>query len=390
MGEARSIRHPPGIREVAERLCHGDSRQVCLLWMVLITVLPGGCVVPRSFKQVQEPRNGVALNQRVCLVYSQRYQIDLAGAETLHPFDINKYARMYLQLVTDGLVRPEEVFVPAEVSHQDLLRVHTPDYLARLRQPACLARYLESGFVTLMLPSAADAGILRPFRYATGGTILAARLAMQHGIAVNLGGGYHHAEPDRGGGFCIYADMPIAIRVLQAEGLIRRALVVDLDVHQGNGTARCVAADDAVFTFDMHEADIYPIPKETNDLDVPLPAGTGDREYLKTLSEHLPEVFDSARPDLVFLQAGVDVLDGDPLARLRLTPDGIVERDRLVFEAATRRKVPIVMVLGGGYSRGAWHVQYRSIRRVIEQYGRTGVTKPTSRPATVWERLYTK
>lgn len=335
-------------------------------------MLAAGCAAPESFRKVQQPRNGVPLNGRVCVVYSQRYQIHLGGFERLHSFDINKYAKIYLQLVTDGLIRPEDVYVPAEIGREDLLRVHTPDYLARLRQPAALARYLESGWVALMLPGVADAAILRPFRYATGGTVLAARLAVRYGVAVNLGGGYHHAEPDRGGGFCIYADMPIAIRVLQSEGLIRRALVVDLDAHQGNGTACCVAGDDHVFTFDMHEEDIYPFPKETNDLDIPLTAGMEDDEYLGLLSGHLLEVFDRARPEIVFLQAGVDVLAGDRLARLRLTPEGILERDRLVFDEAVRRKIPIVMVLGGGYSRQAWQVQYRSIRRVLGQHACRG------------------
>lgn len=355
-----------------------------------ITALIAGCGVPESFRLVQQPRNGIPLNDRVCLVYSQRYQIDLGGFESLHSFDINKYAKIYLQLVTDGLIRPEDVYVPAEIGREDLLRVHTPEYLARLRQPSALARYLESGWVVLMLPTVADAAILCPFRHATGGTVLAARLAVRHGIAVNLGGGYHHAEPDRGGGFCIYADMPIAIRILQSEGLIRRVLVVDLDAHQGNGTACCVAGDDRVFTFDMHEEDIYPFPKQTNDLDIPLTAGTNDDEYLKLLSAHLPDVFDRARPDIVFLQAGVDVLAGDRLARLRLTPEGIIERDRLVFDHAVRRKVPIVMVLGGGYSPQAWRIQYRSIRGVIGRYGAPGLPRATSRPATFAEKIYAR
>ncbi|MGQ9649795.1 MAG: histone deacetylase family protein [Phycisphaerae bacterium] len=355
--------------------------QTCRPYVIVLALaaLLAGCAAPEAFRRVQKPRNGEALNGRVCVVYSQRYQIDLGGFERLHSFDINKYAKIYLQLVTDGLIRPEDVYVPAEIGREDLLRVHTPEYLARLRQPAVLARWLESGWVVLMLPTVADAAILRPFRHATGGTVLAARLAVRHGIAVNLGGG-----------FCIYADMPIAIRVLQSEGLIRRALVVDLDAHQGNGTARCVAGDDHVFTFDMHENDIYPFPKETNDLDIALPAGTDDNEYLNLLSGHLPDVFERAKPDIVFLQAGADVLAGDRLARLRLTPEGIIERDRLVFDETVRRKVPIVMVLGGGYSPQAWRIQYRSIRRVIERHGATGSPQAASRPATFAEKMYVR
>jgi histone deacetylase 11 len=348
------------------------------------------CIPPASFKQVKSPRDGRPLNNRICLVYSQRYQINFAGLERLHPFDINKYSKIYLHLQTDGIIQPSDVFVPQPVSRHDLLLVHSPEYLRDLQDSAKIARYLEFGPLAIAPAAISDAAILRPFRYATGGTILAARLALQHGMAINLGGGYHHAEPDRGGGFCIYADMPIAIRVLMHEGAIHRALVVDLDVHQGNGTALCVAEDDRVFTFDMHESDIYPIPKQRNDLDVPLPAYTTDSGFLTVLRENLPRVFDVAQPDIVFFQAGVDGLEGDPLANFMLTEDGIIERDRAVFDEAQRRGIPIVMVLGGGYSEDAWRVQYHSIRNLIEHYGDRSATASPGRSATLSERLYTK
>lgn len=359
---------------------------------LILSVFSLACIPPRSFQRVKGAREGAALNQRVCIVYSQHYQINLAGLEKLHSFDINKYAKVYLQLVTDGLLRPEDVFVPEEISRADLLRVHTPDYLDNsLKQPALLARYLEFEAATIAPAGLTDLAVLSAFRRATGGTLLAARLALDHGIAINLGGGYHHAKPDAGGGFCIYADMPVAIRALQAEGRVARALIVDLDVHQGNGTAVCLAGDDSVFTFDMHEEDIYPFPKETDDLDVPLAAGLGDDEYLDLLARHLPRVFDQARPDIVFLQAGVDVLAGDRLGNLRLTPEGVLRRDGMVFDEAVRRGVPIVMVLGGGYGRNAWNVQYQSIRQVILRYGSAAGRPPyPSRRQTAKERVYTK
>ncbi len=359
-------------------------------------LLCSGCFAPRSFKQVKHPREGRPLNDEICIVYSQQYQIGMLGLEKLHPFDINKYARIYLQLVTEGLICPSCVFVPEPIGRDRLLTVHTPDYLDRLRDPACLAEYLEFGPLAFAPSARADLAILKPFRCATGGTLLAARLAVRYGKAINLGGGYHHAEPDRGGGFCIYADMPIAIRVLQAEGLIDRVLIIDLDVHQGNGTAVCVARDDRVFTFDVFEEDIYPIPKESNDLDVPMPAYTTDEELLAVLSENLPELFERARPDIVFLQAGVDGLAGDPLAHFQLTASGIVERDRRVFAEADRRGVPIVMTLGGGYSEGAWQAQLQSIRSLIKNYGmqhgdrgRSARHRAARRP-TIKERVYTK
>jgi len=344
---------------------------VYALVLAIVAVGSPSCVPPRSVKQVKQTREGRALGDRLCVVYSGRYQINFGGLEKLHPFDIQKYVKIYQQLVREGLLAPADVFVPEEASRAQLLTVHTPAYLRDLRDSAKLARYVEFGALSFSPTALNDAAMLQPFRFATGGTILAARLALKHGMAINLGGGYHHAEPDRGGGFCIYADMPIAIRVLQSEGLIRRALIVDVDVHQGNGTAKCIADDPDVFTLDLHERDIYPMPKEKNDLDVPLPAGTTDAEYLKVLAKHLPSAFDTARPDIVFVQAGVDGLAGDPLAHFELTAEGIRQRDAMIFAEAHRRGVPVVMVLGGGYSPQAWRVQFESIRSLIATYGTT-------------------
>lgn len=382
--------HP--IRVIRSPALHGVLRRACgAASIAMLVAIDAGCVPPRSFKQVRRPREGTVMNHRVSIVYSQQYQISFGGLERLHPFDINKYSRIYLQLVTDGLLRPEDVFVPGPATRDELLRAHSAGYLDSLQRPDLVAQYLEFGPAALAPAGLLDAAVLAPFRQATGGTILAARLALRHGIAVNLGGGYHHAEPNRGGGFCIYADMPIAIRTLQAEGRIRRALVVDLDAHQGNGTAECTRDDDSVFTFDMHEGDIYPIPKSQNDLDVPLPAGTDDETYLRTLADRLPSVFERARADIVFYQSGVDGLAEDPLTNLALSPDGIAKRDQLVFGETTKRGVPIVMVLGGGYSQAAWRVQYRTIRWVIETYGLSGHTRRAiPRRPTIDEKLYTK
>ena len=349
------------------------------------------CIPPASFKAVKSPRDGVPIGRRVAVVYSKHYQINLAGVEKLHPFDINKYARIYLQLQTEGLLRPADVFVPKPVTEREVLLVHTPAFLESLKDSANVARYLEAPAVRFVPAKLVDAGILSAFRHATGGTIEAARLAIKHGIAINLAGGYHHTKPDAGEGFNVYADLAIAIRVLQREGLVRRAMVVDLDVHQGNGTAVIFAGDDDVYTFSMHEDDIYPIPKAASDLDVELPAGTGDEAYLKELRRHLPPAFAAARPEIVFIQAGCDTLAGDPLARLKMTPDGIRRRDAIVVDACAQRGIPVVMTLGGGYSKNAWQAQYGSIARTIRKYGLADGPAPhPRRKPTGKERLYTK
>jgi histone deacetylase 11 len=343
------------------------------LWRVTavaaVACLTSCMMPPKAVKQVKRSREGRPLNDRVAVVYSMHYQVNLVGFERLHPFDINKYVRIYTQLVAGGLLTPEDVFVPTPIDQQDVLRVHSRRFLDSLNDSASVARYLEAPPLGIVAPKLLDLGMIEPFRWATGGTLLASRLSLLYGIGINIGGGYHHAKPDAGEGFCIYADMPIAIRVLQAEGKIRRALVIDLDVHQGNGTAVCLTGDDSTFTFSMHQGNIYPIPKATSDLDVELEPGMGDETFLGSLAERLPGLFEAARPHVVFLQAGCDTLAGDPLASLRMTEQGIVKRDAMVIDACVRRTIPVVMTLGGGYGPDAWHAQYASIRNIIETYG---------------------
>jgi len=366
-------------------------RRTTALAIAACLAAAAGCAPPpKSFKAVKTPRPGRAIGGTVAIVYSKHYQIHLAGLEKLHSFDINKYARIYVQLQKAGYLRPADVFVPRPITDEQIRRVHTEGFLRSLRKPAKLAGYLEVGALRLAPAALTDAGILSAFRHASGGTLLAGRLAVQHGVAINLGGGYHHATPDAGGGFNVYNDLAIAVRTLQAEDRIRRALIVDLDVHQGNGTAVCFEGDDSVYTFSMHEEDIYPIPKARSDRDVALPPGAGDRYVLRLLARHLPEVLREARPDVVFLQAGCDMLAGDPLARLQMTPLGIVRRDAMVIDACVRRAIPVAMTLGGGYSRTAWAAQYLSIRRTLDAHGLSGGRPYPARRATLGEKLYTK
>lgn len=309
------------------------------------------------------------MTAHVAIVYSGEYRVDLGGVEQLHAFDVNKYARIYEQLEADGLLAGRPAVAPEPVSDDDLRLVHSDVLLRSLDSSRHIAEYLEAPVLAMLPVSVLRDTILRSFRWATGGTILAGRLALGCGIAVNLGGGYHHAKPHRGEGFSIFNDIAVAVRRLRADGLFRRVLVVDLDVHQGNGTAVVFDGDDEVYTFSMHESDIYPVPKELSDLDVELPPGTGDEVYMAKLRETLPEVFEASRPEIVFLVAGCDTLEGDPLARLRMTEAGIVKRDAMVIDACVRRDIPVVMTLGGGYSADAWSAQYASVARTIRTYG---------------------
>lgn len=336
--------------------------------MVYLATCALGCT-NRFDAATASPRPGRPLGDgRAAVVYSSRYEIDLGGFEKLHSFDIHKYGRMARALVNDGYLTVEDLFVPGEVTRDELLLVHTPAYLETLHSPKAVGRYLESGVMSLLPSKALDEGVLRAFRCSTGGSIVAARQALVCGLGVNIGGGYHHAHPDHGEGFCIYADVPIAVRVLQREGLIRRVLLVDLDVHQGNGNAVCFRGDDDVFTFSIHEGDIYPRPKAQSDLDVELLPPVDDEQYMSALREHLPRVLGKSRPDLVVVLAGVDTHADDPLARFSMTADGIVERDAYAVGQARRFDIPVLYVTSGGYSKEAWRIQFSSIANLLELF----------------------
>ncbi|MCG8512375.1 MAG: histone deacetylase [Rhodospirillales bacterium] len=298
------------------------------------------------------------------IVYDPAYDIDLGGLEQQHAFDIHKYRHIH-----EALGDEVPVMSPTPLTDEQILRVHTEDFLKSLDDPVKVAQYLEAPLLAALPKEVIRDNVLAAFRHASGGTLLAAHEALEHGIGINLGGGYHHAYPDHGEGFCVFADMPIAVRVLQDEGVIERALVIDLDVHQGNGTAECLADDATTFTFSMHQGDIYPVPKATSDLDVELKGGMEDEAYLELLRSLLDDLSEKSQPDIVFFQAGCDVLKGDPLASLAMSQEGIVERDAMVMDACAARGVPVVMTLGGGYSENAWRVQHASIQRTIERYG---------------------
>lgn len=308
------------------------------------------------------------MQKRYAITYSDPYLIRLGGLEKLHPFDTHKYLRIHEGLVRDGMADTQTTHAPEPLSEGDLLRVHTRRYLDSLKSAAGVSEALEFPQIANLPPSVLADAVVTPHRTASGGTLLAARLASSgFPVSVNLGGGYHHAMPDRGEGFCLFADVPVAIRCLQAEGKIRRALVVNLDVHQGNGTAVIFSDDERVFTFSMHQRDIYPVPKALSDLDVELDAGTGDSEYLSLLSEHLPETFKLSDPEIVFFLAGCDVLADNPLAGLSLTERGVVERDWTVIDSCIRKNLPVVMTLAGGYSKDSWRVQHHSLRNILQR-----------------------
>jgi acetoin utilization deacetylase AcuC-like enzyme len=261
-----------------------------------------------------------------------------------HRFPMDKFGRVMRRLFDDGVVRAGQVRCPEPAPRAWLERAHSPDYVE-----AVLTQTLDAR-IERRIGLPITAGIAARAAAACGGTVLTARLALEHGLACNTAGGSHHAFADAGSGFCVFNDVAVAARLLLDEGRIGRALVVDLDVHQGDGTARIFEHDPRVVTFSMHCRTNFPAIKQQSDLDVALEPGTGDRAYLRKLEEVLPGLLARHRPDLVFYNAGVDPHQEDRLGRLALTDTGLAGRERLVLASCASRGIPVAGVLGGGYA----------------------------------------
>jgi len=286
-----------------------------------------------------------------------------------HRFPMDKF-RAVAQLIRDeGLLGDAEFYRPRPAPFEWVRMAHQADYVDRVFNadvPRAISR--EIGFE--IRPDIA----LRA-RCATGGTVLTGYLALEHGLACNTAGGSHHARWAHGAGFCVFNDVAVAIRALQADGAIRRALVVDLDVHQGDGTADIFQGDGSVFTFSVHAQKNYPVRKVPSDLDVGLEDGMGDADYLKCLAENLDKVLRMSDPDIVFYNAGVDPYVEDRLGRLALTRDGLRLRDEFVFATFRRLGIPVAGVLGGGYSQDIDELADRhlTLHRAARAFGGTGL-----------------
>ena len=262
-----------------------------------------------------------------------------------HSFPMAKYALLHARVVEAAPSLGIELHEPPAATDQDLLRVHAPAYVQAMSDgSAGDALMRRIGFPW-------SAAMVERSRRSSGGTIMALRSALAgEGVAVNLAGGTHHAGHDRGGGYCVFNDAVVAARHVQAHGLAQRLLVVDLDVHHGNGTAELCANDPSIFTFSMHAGRNYPAVKPDSDLDVALPDGTGDDVYLDALARHIPEAIGRARGDAVVYLAGADPFVGDRLGYLALSKPGLAERDRQVLAACRRHGLPVAVCMAGGYA----------------------------------------
>lgn len=280
-----------------------------------------------------------------------------------HTFPIEKYALLRKRITEAGIVEPEDIRVPDAATEEDILRVHDPDYVHR--------------FVTGDMSSAEMRKIGFPWSQALvertkrscGATIQACFAALDEGIAANLAGGTHHAFPDKGEGYCIFNDVAIAARAVQAEKRVRRVVIIDCDVHQGNGTAAIFKEDSSVFNFSIHGEKNFPFHKEKSDLDVALEDGTGDAAYLDALERSLDHVLRPDRADLAIYIAGADPFLDDRFGRLSLSKDGLADRDCMVFHRCAERSIPVAITMGGGYSRkvsDTVEIHFQTVRIAVE------------------------
>jgi histone deacetylase 11 len=308
----------------------------------------------------------------VPLIYTSGYNISAFGLEYLHPFDGRKFAKIERHLIQAGLRTVTDFIQPLELVREQLLKVHTPEYLDSLKDSRVLAKIFEVAVANLIPAAILDWRVLHPMRLAGGGTLMACRLALQNGLAINLGGGYHHADRNHGSGFCCYSDVPIALTLLREEGKIANILIIDTDAHQGNGFANVLRNTGCGHVIDLFDESIYPFPKVLEDISIPLPARTNGQKYLAVLEQHVPEAIAEFKPDLIIYNAGSDVLASDPLSSLLVSPDEMCQRDLFVVSQAKKHSIPLAMVLSGGYGPKSASAHAQSIEGILRKYDQPG------------------
>jgi acetoin utilization deacetylase AcuC-like enzyme len=302
------------------------------------------------------------------IFYSDHFVLPLQEG---HRFPMSKYSLLRERVAADGICGPGELRTPRAVTDEEILRAHAPGYLGRVVSGSLTDKEIRRiGFPW-------SERMVERSRRASGGTLGACLASLEEGFAANLAGGTHHAFSDKGEGYCVFNDSAIAARAVQAAGLVERVVVIDTDVHQGNGTAQILRGDATVFTYSIHGAKNFPFHKEESDLDAPLPDGADDTEFLTTLERGLETALDAADADLAIYLAGADPFEGDRLGRLSVTKAGLAERDRMILETCRDRGVPIALTMAGGYARNVEDtvdVHFQSIKRAAGMLGTSVAT----------------
>jgi len=301
---------------------------------------------------------------KVPVIYSESYYVEIGE----HVFPTSKYRLLRKRLGSDPALSGRfEIIPPVEATDEEVLTTHTPGYVMKLRTGTLTPEEV----MTMELPYSSE--LVDAFFMTCGGTITAARKALETGSSVHIGGGFHHAFPDHGEGFCVLNDVAVSIKALKAEGLIKKALVVDCDLHQGNGTAFIFGKDRDVFTFSIHQQDNYPYYKPKSDLDIGLKDHTSDDVYLKHLRDNIPGIISSHKPELVVYVAGADPYEDDQLGALKITKEGLKKRDHFVLTQARNFGVPVTITLAGGYAynrKDTVDIHFNTIKECINIFTR--------------------
>jgi histone deacetylase 11 len=311
---------------------------------------------------------------KVPVVYSDAYNIRFYGVEKLHPFDCTKNQRVYEDLLSRGFFKEEDIARPAgPVSEEDLKTVHTDFHLENIASSTNYLSYIfELPILNFIPASVTNKLLITPMKHQMQGTVMAGQLAAEFGWAINLGGGMHHGHRERGEGFCPFADITLSINKLrESHPDIKKIMVIDLDAHQGNGHERDFFFDQDVFTMDFYNVREYPgddTAKRKIDWKEELAPFTRDEEYLGKLSHAFNKIAETYKPDAVYYIAGTDILAGDKVGRLDLTPEGVIKRDEMVFDFAFKSKAPIVMMFGGGYQKNNAKVIADSMANLNEKF----------------------
>lgn len=326
--------------------------------------------------RVAEIKLRSVIYNKAVFIYDSKYNMSFFGFEKLHSFDSKKYEKVYNSLIEFG-VSTDRFYKPRMVTDQELLTVHTEEYLDSLKSTKKVLQIAELWpnkialkAICKCIPNGSlQKRIIDPMRRATAGTATAARIAFdKKKNCVNIGGGFHHAKRNSGGGFCYFADIPYAVNCLWKTHKNLKVMIVDLDAHQGNGYEDIFCSDNRVSIFDVYCVNNYPMDqfvKKYITYDFPIFSGIKDKEYLELLGNNLPVAMDNSKPELIIYNAGTDPYENDPIGKMSLTKEGLVMRDELVFEFAKNRGIPVCMVTSGGYSKDSAEIIASSLKNLI-------------------------
>lgn len=333
------------------------------LFVILFTLV----VQAKDFKG--KFRSNHTLVKKMPIIFHEKYDISFMGIENLHSFDSKKYGKVFNTLCKNLNLTKDNFYRPDELDIKDLELVHSNAYLELLNKSQTIAQISEIYPLKFLPNFILQKFVLTPMKYATSGTVLGASLALQHGWAINLSGGYHHAKANSGEGFCFFADIPLAVYKLHKTNPKLKVMVIDLDAHQGNGYESIFKDDKRIVTFDVYNGEIYPhdlYAKQFIKYDYPVKSFIKDEEYLNLIRTKLPKAIKEFKPNLIIYNAGTDIFSEDPLGRMSVSKNGIIERDSFVFNTVLNSHIPILMVLSGGYSKKSAEIISESVEKIVK------------------------